>query len=966
MNRKTLFLLGSLSFFLVCPISVHAKADLATNFYVESGKKSFEEKDYDLAVEEFNKALLADPSNEEAIMYLRILGYGRSGRQEKITDREQGESPEAQTKLPVAPSLEGRSGQRQLSKESSRSQANLPIQNAEAENSAKNLTPRDIEEQIAQEENEALKAVRVEASEKERVALKKIRAPKDRQNIENLKNTESDRTDIGNKPPTNKIKKDKVQKRTVKKSKSEKRKVVKKAAAKNSVPKDDSLLQPENVSAGDVSTEVDACKFTESSPEASSTKSFQPVSSARFSPKAPSTKSAQPVSSAKSSSGVPSAKFLRSAKSQEAALIKRLDAQAQIERNRLHQKFSDAEAQKIKQVHAKYQAKGIGPKEKIVFKDFDGDGVVEKISWAENQAIEKIQTQTAKEEKAALKVFDKKADMKERAAVRDFRAEAAKTQKAKKITDLSSAPKISKKTQIQFKAGDVVSEQQVEEAVKNSAEEEVKSDPYDADDMVIPSESEKDSAPVKKDRKQISSHDVAKSLAKRKPASFTPSSEKVPTRSSTKTAGPDDNSAIPMMSDEKEVQVVASIQADLAQKEEELHQEFAEKKAAKLSQLTSVRNSSGKVSPRVKKTKSSASSEINSVIPTESKEPLSSENLEALMVSDPVVKKAVTAVKTENAVLKKKLTEVVEMAQQDQKTIKELEKNTEQQTQKVEVLENDLDEAKESLETKKEALRRQSEKLKVLQMRISAMEVDVHSKQYDFKDKQLEYEKKLQAIEEEFGNYKSEKAHNEEELQEQLRILKEALNKKIAELNEAQEKLLFAENKLKKSDAQHAVTLRQYEDLKKTMADLDGRLTDLPSEMKTDAKPLVTVDPKNLPPPKNREEFMYQQWIQRHDKLISRLKEKLLWAREQMDYLGRYDIKLSDQKMAALKEQLAAVKKQLNSKDISSGKPEDYALMEERLKDSQERLEMVEKILREKDDQVKELEKQLNGVLSAF
>ena len=336
-------------------------------------------------------------------------------------------------------------------------------------------------------------------------------------------------------------------------------------------------------------------------------------------------------------------------------------------------------------------------------------------------------------------------------------------------------------------------------------------------------------------------------------------------------------------------------------------------------------------------------------------------------VSNSGKNEAFKAVESENLVLKKKLAQVVEMAEQDQKTIKDLEKNVTQKSEKAQILENDLVEAKQTLESKKEAIKEQTAKMKDLQTRISAMEVDLHSKQYDFKDKQLEYEKKLQAIEEEFGNYKSEKAKNEEELQGQLKILKEALAKKIDELNEAQEKLIFVENKLEKSETARKATIKEYEDLKKTMSDLEGRLTGLPTEIKTDQLPVVSVDPKNLPKPKTSDEFMYQQWIARHDKLITKLKEKLLWAREQMDYLGRYDIKLSDQKMAALKEQLAAVKKQLSAQDgSSSGKPTDYALTEERLKDAQQRLEMVEKILREKDEQIQELEKQLNGVLSAF
>ena len=299
-----------------------------------------------------------------------------------------------------------------------------------------------------------------------------------------------------------------------------------------------------------------------------------------------------------------------------------------------------------------------------------------------------------------------------------------------------------------------------------------------------------------------------------------------------------------------------------------------------------------------------------------------------------------------------------------------------QKEEKVEVLESDLHQTKVNLDAKVELIKEKEASLKVLNQKIAAMETDVNSKQYDFKDKQMEYEKKLQAIQEEFGNYKSQRANTEEELREQLKILKLALEKKIAELNAAQEKLIFTENKLKNSEEKHAQTVKQFDEVKKTMTDLEERLGGLMNAatvVDTDRAPLVTVDPQNLPAPQNQNEAAYQQWIKRQDLLVRKLKDKLLWAREQMEFLGRYDIKLSDQKMAALKEQLVAVKKQLSVKppsgsqgSLSGRSEEDFALMEGRLKDSQERLDMVAKILHEKDDQVKELEKQLNQVLSAF
>jgi chromosome segregation ATPase len=406
----------------------------------------------------------------------------------------------------------------------------------------------------------------------------------------------------------------------------------------------------------------------------------------------------------------------------------------------------------------------------------------------------------------------------------------------------------------------------------------------------------------------------------------------------------------------EEAAALAEIKDDLSQKEKDLQLKYAKKKAMRMEQAEK------KARPRVQEAKVSLNEEEDLPVATQDAEVVTAASADTrIPAANP------KSVQAQNVVLKKKFAQVVEMSQKDQDLIKNLETNVAQKEEKVDALESDLRETKTNLDSKVELIKQKEEKLKVLSDKIAAMESDVNSKQYDFKDKQLEYEKKLQAIQEEFGNYKAERANTEDELKEQLKILKLALEKKVAELNAAQEKLIFTESKLKTSEEKYAQTVKQYDEVKKTLSDLEDRLGALsePAPV-SDQAPLVTIDPQNLPAPKNQNEVAYQQWIKRQDLLVNKLKDKLLWAREQMEFLGRYDIKLSDQKMAALKEQLVAVKKQLNAQVPTGRTEEDFALMEGRLKDSQERLDMVEKILHEKDDQVKELEKQLNQVLSGF
>lgn len=1007
MNKKLYLLFACISFFLFSPASVHANSHLVANYYVESGKKLFDEKNYESAITEFNKALLAEPDNEEALMYLRMLGLGSAEKDKITTSREQGESSSEE-------------------KPNKKTKKNI----SKATRSAKNTKDIDlkieqIKTQVALEEKAAIESLRAQAACEEQKNLSGVASQKPAEKIcsdaackklccqcakkaqaQNIvqegsvdqpqsvlrhaqEEASSIEADIAGLVPENQdnickqcLVCNKKAAKSVKNQKLKRQKVSDKvnAAAKTADVKKTLPVKAKNSgqrAPESISQKQDADDLTQNLQEAVDEPAVLEVSQ----------KHRGPIT----------------AKEKEAATIAAVKADGVKEQTQIRKEFAQQEKRNIQQIHAKYKSKGIAKNEKAVLRDLDGDGVKERISSAENKAIEKMLATSAKKEKAALKDLDKKVLFKEKAAIKRLRTQS---QKAKKEVSLKNV-----------RAGDVIVDQPDLMAGDDEASSDDQQKISQEDDIQIPVVDENVVPQAKENIKQASMSRVDKKSPKKKPVLAKQSVEKKKQSDEEKALGESPLAKIEDATHESDVrqeetssadasessspqkpeqlftqekrvgdsekssddasktsdnqageikpkQIDEPLQAskDLAQQEKALHEKFEQKKAALIQEVKKeAQDASLEKTPRPQEDQDSSSDNQQ----VESAEKASEETLAA--VSDSGKKEALKAVESENLVLKKKLAQVVEMAQQDQKTIKDLEKNVTQKSEKAQILENDLVEAKQTIESKKEALKEQTAKMKDLQTRISAMEVDLHSKQYDFKDKQLEYEKKLQAIEEEFGHYKSEKAKNEEELQDQLKILKEALAKKIAELNEAQEKLIFVENKLAKSEAAHKATIKEYEDLKKTMSDLEGRLTDLPTEIKTDQLPVVSVDPKNLPKPKNSDEFMYQQWIARHDKLITKLKEKLLWAREQMDYLGRYDIKLSDQKMAALKEQLAAVKKQLSAQDSSSGgKPTDYALTEERLKDAQQRLEMVEKILREKDEQIQELEKQLNGVLSAF
>ncbi len=981
MNKKVFFLFVAFSLVVLFSTThLYAAPDLVVGHYLQEGKKLFEKKDYDLAAVEFNKVLLADPDNEEALMYLRLLGFGGESQEVIAANRERGPSVHQSDKsfnekqvCPICLAKSKKSSQQSSDKKkktfikrnkkgsgksslvdneqqsklclkcqkkqahqkkskttiASRTKPGVRVKSAQAgainavDKIGEELRDQDIDdsvqELIAQEkaaylaqEQSTLKTQPASKSSsqepvKQSAAVVKVAAKaKSVQVAGKTVVDEVEEEDIDQdiddsvqeliaQEKAAYLAQEQATLKTQPASKSSSQEpgkqsaaVVKVAAKAKSVQVAGKTVVDE-VEEEDIDQDIDdsvqeliAQEKAAYLAQEQSTLKTQPAS--KSSSQEPGKQSAAVVkvaAKAKSAqiagkivvdedevevededveqtsdqpvavSAVTEDSAILTEYEQELALKKKISAEAQKAEMKIRREFAADKAKKIEQVHAKYQAKGLGKNQKVIFRDVDGDGAKEQISIAENRVIDRIQAKSDKAQQAAIRKLKKKAARKEKVLLKKLRAKMA----------------TAKKRGHSQKSGDVIKRK--DQSVK-----------------VIPLD-------------------------------------------------------------------------NLDQKEQDIAARFADKEASGVSKASNAEPRKLETSDMPLNSGDADVHHIGSDDPQDLIDPQ--------RIANAQVPEKAKAIEKENVVLKKKLVQVVEMAQQDQDMIKDLEKNAQEQNNKVETLENDLVDTRKTLAVKKEALQKQGEKLKDLQLRISTMELDLHSKQFDFKDKQLEYEKKLQAIEKEFGNYKSEKAKTEEDLKEQLKILKEALTRKIAELNEAQERLIFVEDKLAKSEAAHAATIKEYEGVKKTLMDLEGRLSDMPTEMATDQMPLVEIDPQNLPEPKNQNEAAYQQWIQRQDKLVRALKEKLLWARDQMDYLGRYDIKISDQKMAALKEQLVVIKRQLTvQEDSTSKKTTDYTMMEARLKDAQQRLDMVEKILREKDEQVQELEKQLNGVLSAF
>ncbi len=957
MKIKTFLLLPAVTalyFFLCSPFEVNAAENLVAKAYVQSGKELFEAKDYDSAIVEFNKALLADPDYEEALIYMRLLGFGGKEREERILRREKSQSANKNADNKEVGIKENKTIS---SKSTSVKKSKAKTQALPREEKGSELNVEQIQAQSTDEEKAALQALHAKAALDETMAIKELHASKNTKQVSKKQN--------------------------VQKSSSENLSSVVTPVKRNQSSPDAKVARSANNSSEKSTQDMQSAVFEDTvSPVAENQEDYKKA-------KSPSVK-------AKSKSSKASSKKPTLESTKEKILLAQLQENVEQEQDFINQKLTAQMDQEIQQVHTTYKAKRLSPKAKVVMRDIDGDGISEKISSAENKAIDKIKVQFEKDKKVAFKKVDQKAIVKKEKIVKQLQ-----NKEKIKANDTQDKPR----TKTSHRAGDIVSQAEVNindipstYEINNS----VKEESYSFNDTKEDPTVVKESSVVKNNIKPKSiANKKVKKVQTQKPAAKTAKARIVePKQTAQKTeefvssslrAGDvmdsDDveEMAVPSLyqqNDEKindaefnaglnktpllknntekssvgvnqtavnlnqeEVEIKAKINQDLVEDEKNLRREFAQEKAAKI-------NNAKRTFPTV-----GEKVEGNEIVAQE--QPALSSGTQSQHIDEMVDAK--------NEMLKEKLAAVLEMSQKDQKIIQELEKNTTEQTRKIEILENNLLEAKQMPLSAQAELKEKEKKLVELKEQVLAIESDMKSKEFNFNNKQLEYEKKLQVIEMEFGNYKTQKAKTQEDLNDQLRILKEALSKKIAELKDVQDKLLFAENKLEKTQKANESLTKQYDEIKKTLSDLEGRLGALRSDLQTDQALVVPVDPASLPAPKNQQEVVYQQWILRHDKLVTKLKEKLLQAKEQMNYLGRYDIKLSDQKMAALKEQLAAVKKQLNGQEGSANqKFDDYAAKEQRLKDVQERLEMVEKILGEKDEQIQDLEKQLNGVLSSF
>lgn len=911
MSRKKflLFIFLILSAFSSVSLSeAYNSPSLASDDYVKVGKKYFKGKDYDRAIEQFDKALLADPKNEEAILYLRMLGFGMPCPPQSwaCADQECG------------PACEGKSSRTKKERK-----GDVPATKSKADQERKQqlelekkVVTDKMKKKTAKKEKEALKRQRAKAAKEEKAFLDKVQA--------------------GLKPGDLK----EVQRRY-------KEKYGKKASGTGVKP--GITTGPDEGFAVGVEMDESVSGQKDATIPAAEVKA-EPKLKAKTKTRTK-TKTKKPAAK----KGAVTSEKNGSGEFDEQSLYLPDQGKGVPKKGEAVEDDEDLDgpgfAVGVGMSESRYGITDWSPqgtRSPALKKEYKGlDALIAKLQSLEEQKEELDQNKNMARSKKAMAQKRLIADIKETKA--DIKAAKADITKKENALAKAAASKKSRSA--------VAAKKKAAKKKKKSVSEDLrKRDEYLEKDMDEGLEGGPAAGPSKKSvpRAEV---EVSRTFKEDSEDAGGAGESPLAVRALA-------DELAPLMTKEQKYQL-AELRARHARQEREILREFDDEVSQVERKLNKKYGLDGFVEGPAEGSGEGVFAE-HEMIEGETGGAAPARTRSSVAGG----RGAETSLKAENTALRNKLNDLIEASREDQELIERLQDQEVMGSGEKARLKSQLEKAQTQFKDRRGAIKDVGAKMKDLYARVEELEDELNGRRYDFKDKQLDYEKKIQDILDQFDDLKYEKAKSQEDFLDQLRTLKEALKQKIAELNAAEEKMLFTEYKLKKLQARYDHKNKQFEALQKTLMELENRMSELQGKLQMDDVELSKIEPQNLPPPKTREEAVYQRWIQRHDRLVTKLKEKLLWAHQQMEYYGQYDIKLSEDKMAVLKHEIAELKKQLSSKDPFPGekgeKKEDYELMEERLKDTQERLNMVEKILKEKESQIKELEDQLNGALSNF
>lgn len=300
-------------------------------------------------------------------------------------------------------------------------------------------------------------------------------------------------------------------------------------------------------------------------------------------------------------------------------------------------------------------------------------------------------------------------------------------------------------------------------------------------------------------------------------------------------------------------------------------------------------------------------------------------------------------------------------AAQDQALINNIERLSEIKGRQIERLHEDLSVLKDHLEVQAKDGQAKAEKVQNLSAEVRSLEKALNTTESRWSSTRANYDRSIRTLQSQIDQQIRQKAAAEERHNKDLTKLQKTITDKQNEIKQKNDKLASTNQQLAAAHKELDARKRMIVMLQQSLSSLDEELTRALSRNKEEMAQETVEDIRD-----NVRNLAKTRFLEREDKAMEELKAKLAAVRTQIADIERADNKKADlPKLLELKEKLTEVKVQLKERgELWGGQNSIFELLSNRLRDTEERLDVVVKDVQARDSQVKEIERQLNSVLT--
>lgn len=327
-------------------------------------------------------------------------------------------------------------------------------------------------------------------------------------------------------------------------------------------------------------------------------------------------------------------------------------------------------------------------------------------------------------------------------------------------------------------------------------------------------------------------------------------------------------------------------------------------------------------------------------------------NMEMTKLNDRMaaVQKTISVKEAENIGLRDKVREIRlearAQADRDGALIQKAQTTIKNKEQEIARLNTDLFELKDRLVAKMALLKEKESTLGATTRKAQGLERELLAKERSWQARTSGYQKEIGKLEEVFDRYKEFKSRSDEEYNAQIKKMHEVIRQNRLQLAFLNDRLVFTEYKLAGRDAavqgNHKVIARLKNSLfalEKELAVFQGRNLEKGGDARKISRRIAREAEKD-------------KLLKAKDQVIMKLKMNLARAKGEIRALGK-----SSEKLAALEESLEKIQREVaQQRSPSSEGAFDAAGLEAQIREIQQKIKVVEGLMRDKVDEVQDSE----------